>query len=483
MGADEATGTAPGCVVGLSPDPARDVTPPVIDAFSPSVGSTIAHDDTITFHVTDDGEVSLGVVAVEFSDGTAELIFDGTDFTTPYAGSTVTPITDGAELTIARAAGWRGPNMSLFVYIIDAGGNIATGYPFAFSVSDPVTEDTTPPEVGEFSPPVGSTIAHDDTITFDVTDDVGLSPIAVGFEFPGLPAELVFDGDALQVGYTGSTVTPISGGYRYTLSRAAGWPTATMTLFVQAIDTAGNVGGSLWYVFMVSDPVGGGAGDTTPPVIDNFDPIVGSTIAHDDSITFEVTDNLDELAHGLVAAEFTGGAAELIFTNDASFSTAYAGSTVTPIANGYRFEIVRAAGWLGPDLTLRAYAIDEDGNAATPTSYAFTVSDPVLPDTTAPVVSNVSPTAGTELARTDPVFFDVTDDSATFRRILVTASFEDGVAEVVHDGDSFAARYAATSTRTPIASGYRYRVRRTGGWPYGPTIRAYAIDTSGNENT
>jgi hypothetical protein len=224
------------------------------------------------------------------------------------------------------------------------------------------------------------------------------------------------------------------------------------------------------------------ARDIIQPSIGPWSPSVGSTIDNDATISFSVTDNLDNLARVIVIAEFTGGSHEVIHNGTAFADYYIPESTRSVIANGFLYSIARSLGWAGPDLTIRIYATDIDGNEATPTGYAFTVTDPVLPDTYPPVVSNVSPAAGTALARTDAVFFDVTDDSGVFRRIIVTATFTDGVAEVVHDGDGFAARYGSTSTRTPITNGFRYRVRRTGGWPYGPTIRAYAIDPAGNEN-
>ena len=51
----------------------------------------------------------------------------------------------------------------------------------------------------------------------------------------------------------------------------------------------------------------------------------------------------------------------------------------------------------------------------------------------------------------------------------------------VHDGDAFRGHYAASSSRTMIAAGFRYSVLRTGGWPAAPTIQTFAIDRAGNE--
>ncbi len=102
-------------------------------------------------------------------------------------------------------------------------------------------------------------------------------------------------------------------------------------------------------------------------------------------------------------------------------------------------------------------------------------------DSTAPVVTNVSPPEGTEIERTAPVFFDVTDDSGLFRRVLVAVEFPDGAVELAHDGDAFTPRYIALGERTPIAGGWHFRLRRTGGWPDQPTLRVFATDPGGNE--
>lgn len=103
-------------------------------------------------------------------------------------------------------------------------------------------------------------------------------------------------------------------------------------------------------------------------------------------------------------------------------------------------------------------------------------------DTAKPVVDDFSPPLpSTGIGATTPVFFSITDDSADFRRVLVLIE-QDGVTELVHDGDAFVAPYAVLSSRSVIANGFRYRVRRTGGWQSDVTLRVFAIDKSGNEN-
>lgn len=98
-----------------------------------------------------------------------------------------------------------------------------------------------------------------------------------------------------------------------------------------------------------------------------------------------------------------------------------------------------------------------------------------------PTISNIAPAPGTAISRADPIFFDVTDDLNMIRRAVLCAKFSDGTYEVIHDGESFAQGYASLSTRTAIANGWHYRVRRTAGWPSGPTLVPFITDTSGNE--
>ncbi len=116
---------------------------------------------------------------------------------------------------------------------------------------------------------------------------------------------------------------------------------------------------------------------------------------------------------------------------------------------------------------------------------AGTVRVEVLPPPvprTPPEVSSVSPPPGTLLRPTDAISLTVTDPNG-LRRVFLAAKFGGQDAyEVIHDGDAFALRYASNSLRIPIEGGYRYQLRRDGGWPGAPTITPFAIDTAGTEN-
>lgn len=94
-----------------------------------------------------------------------------------------------------------------------------------------------------------------------------------------------------------------------------------------------------------------------------------------------------------------------------------------------------------------------------------------------PQVANQTPAPGGILYPGDTVSFDVVDIRALF---FIEIQVDQGRREVIHDGDSFVAPYQ-TSIRVPISGGYRYQVRRSGGWVAPATfrVRAYDVNLSG----
>lgn len=105
----------------------------------------------------------------------------------------------------------------------------------------------------------------------------------------------------------------------------------------------------------------------------------------------------------------------------------------------------------------------------------------VVPDLTPPVVNGFTPAPGTQLAINDPVQFDVTDTSGSVRAVIAAVSFtSSGAVELAYDGNAFMPRYR-NSTVQAIANGYRFSLRRVGGWS-GDSIdvKVIAVDPSGN---
>ncbi len=97
-----------------------------------------------------------------------------------------------------------------------------------------------------------------------------------------------------------------------------------------------------------------------------------------------------------------------------------------------------------------------------------------------PVVTIIEPTPPALPSPGRSIIFDVLDVDG-FATIVVMVEYGTGAYEVVHDGDAFGQVYAAQSTRSDVAGGFRYSVKRAGGW-FGETVtlRIVAVDAEGN---
>lgn len=115
-----------------------------------------------------------------------------------------------------------------------------------------------------------------------------------------------------------------------------------------------------------------------------------------------------------------------------------------------------------------------------------------------PTITNKSPDPSVTVQTDTPLGFDVTDASAGFRAIVIVAKFAQLAAgavppipydpktkalqplwECVWDGTSFGPNYSTLSNVVSIANGFRFRIRRDGGWPSTPTLDVVAVDTAG----
>jgi hypothetical protein len=103
-------------------------------------------------------------------------------------------------------------------------------------------------------------------------------------------------------------------------------------------------------------------------------------------------------------------------------------------------------------------------------------------DHTPPTIGNFVPAPGTPVPTFGLIQFDVTDNLSLLRRVVIGAEFPNGQWDFVHDGDNFSPKYVG-STRTGIASGFRFQVVPITGWLLSPTFRIIAYDTTGNEAT
>jgi hypothetical protein len=233
---------------------------------------------------------------------------------------------------------------------------------------------------------------------------------------------------------------------------------------------------------LAADPVP----DVTPPVLDFF-PLAGDAVAADAPLIAGAY-GVGEAANLIVGAELDGRA-EVVFLGGA-FAAGYAeGSAMLEADPGdVGLEIRRDDGWVGP-VTLRSVAFDGAGNRTTGSLAVVAPAAPPPPpdpepepvDAVPPTVALVAPAAGAVILPNTPIEIDVLDD-VELRRVFVAVEFpKSGFVELAFDGSSFSAAYGAESTRTPVAGGARFLLRRAGGWPSAPTVRAYPRDAAGNE--
>ena len=82
---------------------------------------------------------------------------------------------------------------------------------------------------------------------------------------------------------------------------------------------------------------------------------------------------------------------------------------------------------------------------------------------TPPVVTIVSPTTNTRIARAAPLVLDVVDpDGLTLARLMIRSGGASARWEQAYKDSAACVGFAVT--RTAIADGYRYEITRDGGW-------------------
>lgn len=104
------------------------------------------------------------------------------------------------------------------------------------------------------------------------------------------------------------------------------------------------------------------------------------------------------------------------------------------------------------------------------------VESPGRMDSAPPTVTLVSPAPGTLISRSTPFVIDVTDDAEGVFACLFMRSRESRVYEVAWDGDAFSDLYARASARASVSGGWRFTLRREGGWPGAPAFTVRALD-------
>lgn len=234
----------------------------------------------------------------------------------------------------------------------------------------PMGDDALPPVISNASPASGATLGSGTaSVAFDLTDASGvITYLQVGASYDDRPQQMIVWGDpdvpTWAEGWTGS-VTPITGGYRVTLTPEDSWgDNPEVSAF--AVDPYGNqlVYGDTVLSYVLNAVPVGGEPDVSPPTVTLISPPENTAIRRGQVITFEVTD-VEGLSLFQVIAQFPDDSWEVVH-DGTTFAPMYqnASASQTPITGGYRFTVLRNGGWHRAP-TIDVKAADASGNVAT----------------------------------------------------------------------------------------------------------------------
>lgn len=303
-----------------------------------------------------------------------------------------------------------------------------------FSETINFTVDTTAPTATEITAPEDASVSNEDRPTIEGVAD------------PLSTVRIYVDG-----GLVGTVTADAGGDWSYRLTLAQALDDGEYELTATATDAAGNISSE-------SDPVTIEV-DTSAPAA----PVVTSPA--DESETGDTTPTISGTSEA--------GASIDVFLN---------GSLVgTVAANGggnWSYTLSGAQTLNDGEYTASARASDEAGNeSALSAEVDFTVSTADVPEVTV-----VDPPAGSELAASQAITLDVTDDSGELRAVVIMVKMPElKLYEVAYDSEDFAPGYV-NSSRSGIALGFRFVLRRLGNWPQNLaelSIKAVAVDKRG----
>lgn len=227
-----------------------DPPTPAAVVFDPVSTSTITRFQSVDLDITDDVSVSHSTITAEFTDGTYEVVFDGSSYADGYSSSSTTPISGGTTYTVARDGGWLA-GLTLRARVLDSDDNITTASA-TYTVTSPTpSADSTLPVITITSPTPGSDITIDTPLVGTITDDTLLAKFMLAIRFPILGrTELAWNGTSWQLPYSSlSSLSAISGGFNFSIRRTGGWPvpedpndTEEPELLIYAVDGDGNEG-------------------------------------------------------------------------------------------------------------------------------------------------------------------------------------------------------------------------------------------------
>lgn len=333
-------------------------TAPII-TITPSNGSSITRTASIQVDVTDDlAALSDITIWAVLADGTTETIWNGAAFTAKFSGGSTSSLALGTRFTFAYSGfGWPTTAVTIWAKAVDPVGAAATPVSAAYTISNPPAA----PTIGSFVPATAGSQARAASMQLDITDAEGASALVMI-----LITAITADGTRRRVA-TGSTIhapftagtsrSSIANGYRYVVAwDTPGWPSSTASVLVEAMNNHGLLASVTWTA-TISDPPA--PPDVTQPTVTIISPTPPGPIGRNDPVKLQVTD-----VGGLrrVKLYVTMGDEQYVVHNGYGFRTKYAtGSTITTIANGFEYVLLRSGGWLAAP-SFEVYAIDTAGN-------------------------------------------------------------------------------------------------------------------------
>jgi hypothetical protein len=394
-----------------------DTTAPVVSVVSPSDWSSVPGPVTVEGPVSDD--VGVAGVQVRVYDRDSGWHWDGAAFVDGPATDLVGVVdvvgSTSTDWSYVFDLGAVPPSIQAYnvsVRAFDAAGNYSDWERVNFYVTD-VVPDTTPPVVSVVSPSDWSSVPGPVTVEGPVSDDVGVAGVQVrvydrdsGWHWDG--AAFV-DGPATDLVGVVDVVGSTSTDWSYVFDLGAVPPSIqAYNVSVRAFDAAGNYSDWERVNFYVTDVVP----DTTLPVVSVVSPSDWSSVPGPVTVEGPVSDDVgvagvqvrvydrDSGWHWDGAAFVDGPATDLVGVVDV------VGSTSTDWS--YVFDL----GAVPP--SIQAYnvsvrAFDAAGNYSDWERVNFYVTD-VVPDTTLPVVSVVSPSDWSSVPGPVTVEGPVSDD-------------------------------------------------------------------------
>jgi hypothetical protein len=440
-----------------------------VGSVTPTASTTLAYGGSQAFTLTIPRGLKTNscIVRAAYS-GRTETVYAAGALQAPYVTSstaTSSPTTSLA-LSIVRDNGFPGSSVTFTWECVDNDGVRVSG-----TIAQTITGNAI--TAGSYSPANNTTVAYNGTIGFTLTVPQTIKTAIVRAVYSDR-TETVYAAGARQAPYvTGSTATVApTTSLALVLARDNGWRTSSVTLAWEVVDnenvkTTGTVTQSI-----TGNGISAGS----------YSPANGSSHAYNAHCGFTLTVP-QQIKEASAYVIFSDGTTETIYADGALQGAYTGGSATTAPTTSLAFDLVRTVGWRG-DYVVHWAVVDQENVRTTGTvTHTISGTNPASPDTTAPTVTLVSPTAGANLGRKQPVTVQVSDNRALELCMLFVLFPEMSRADVVYDAQDpdLGTAYEVTDLGAGL-----FRITPRVGWPQSSSspqpmiFRVRAIDTSGN---